>query len=137
MISGFPGESEDDFKQSLDFVDEIGFSRLHAFTYSPRPGTAAAKMPDQIPNATKKDRTRRMIELGEQLSLSYHQGFIGQTRPVLWENNIGANKDNLLWSGYSDNYIRVTAAGPINLFNSVTLARLLGAKADGATGTIV
>lgn len=137
IILGFPGESEDDFEQSLDYVREIGFSRLHAFTYSPRPGTAAAKMPDQIPNATKKERTRRMIELGKQLSHSYHQGFIGQTRPVLWETNIGANKDNLLWSGYSDNYIRVTAAGPVNLFNSVTPARFLGAQADGAAGTIV
>jgi threonylcarbamoyladenosine tRNA methylthiotransferase MtaB len=137
MILGFPGESRYDFEQSLDFVREIGFSRLHAFTYSPRPGTAAAGMPMQIPHATKKERTRQMIELGKQLSLAYHQRFFGQTRPVLWETNIGANKENLLWSGYSDNYIRITAAGPVNLYNSVTPTRLLEVQPGGATGTIV
>ena len=137
MILGFPGETEDDFEQSLDYVADIGFSRLHAFTYSPRPGTAAAKMPGQIQNAIKKERTRRMIELGKNLSLAFHRRYDGQTRPVLWESNIGANKNGLLWSGYSDNYIRVTAAGPVNMFNSVTPTRLHKAQADGVAGTII
>jgi threonylcarbamoyladenosine tRNA methylthiotransferase MtaB len=136
-ILGFPGETEYDFEQSLDYVQEIGFSRLHAFTYSPRPGTAAAKMPDQIQNVVKKERTRRMIELGKKLSLAYHQRYNGQTRPVLWESNIGANNNGLLWSGYSDNYIRVTATGPANMFNLVTPTRLHKAQADGAAGTII
>ncbi len=137
MILGFPGESEFDFEQSLEYVGEIAFSRLHAFTYSPRPGTAAAKMPNQIQTAIKKERTRRMIDLGKELSLAYHQRFNGQTRPVLWETNIGANKDGLLWSGYSDNYIRVTATGPVNIFNSITPTLLHEGKADGAAGTII
>jgi len=137
MILGFPAETEFDFEQSLDYVREIGFSRLHAFTYSPRPGTAAAKMPGQIQNAIKKERTRRMIELGKELSLAYHQRYDGQTRPVLWETNIGARKNGLLWSGYSDNYIRVTAVGPENMFNSVTPTQLYGARTDGVAGNII
>lgn len=137
MILGFPGETEYDFDQSLDYVREIGFSRLHAFTYSPRPGTAAAKMPGQIQNALKKERTRHMIELGKTLSLAFHRRYNGQTRPVLWESNIGANRNGLLWRGYSDNYIRVTAAGPVNMFNSVTPTRLHKAQADGVAGTII
>jgi threonylcarbamoyladenosine tRNA methylthiotransferase MtaB len=137
MILGFPGETENDFRQSLDFIHEIGFSRLHAFTFSPRPGTAAAKMPAQIENSVKKDRTKRMIELGQKLSLAYHERYNGQTRPVLWESNIGADKESLLWSGYSDNYIRVTAPGPVNLYNHVTPTRLSEAGMDGITGEIV
>ena len=137
MILGFPGETEFDFEQSLDYVREIGFSRLHAFSYSPRPGTTAARMPDQIQNSVKKERTRQMIELGKSLSLTFHQRFDGQTRQVLWETNIGANKNGLLWSGYSDNYIRVTAAGTGDIFNSVTPTRLHQARADGVAGTII
>jgi threonylcarbamoyladenosine tRNA methylthiotransferase MtaB len=137
MILGFPGETEFDFEQSLDYVRKIGFSRLHAFTYSPRPGTVAAKMPGQIQNVIKKERTRRMIELGQELSHAFYRRQSGQTRPVLWETSLGANKDGLLWSGYSDNYIRVTAAGPQNIFNSVTPTRLDAARADGMAGTII
>jgi threonylcarbamoyladenosine tRNA methylthiotransferase MtaB len=137
IILGFPGESEDDFEQTLDYIREMAFSRIHAFTYSPRPGTAAAKMPGQMNKGIKKDRTRRTIELGRELSLAYHQRFTGQTRPVLWETNIGADKNGLRWSGYSDNYIRVTANGPVNLFNSVTPVRLDAAQPDGIIGALV
>ena len=118
-------------------MSEIAFSRLHAFTYSPRPGTAAAKMPGQLTNKVKKERTRRMIELGQKLSLTFHKDNEGKSRPVLWETNVGADKNGLLWNGYSDNYIRVTATGPVNMFNSVTSARLRLARADGMTGDII
>lgn len=137
LILGFPGETEFDFEQTLEYVGEIAFSRLHAFTYSPRPGTAAAKMPGHIENVVKKERTRRMIERGKELSLAFHRRFDGQIRSVLWETNIGADKEGLLWSGYSDNYIRVTAGGPANLFNSVTPTILHTAKADGSAGTVI
>ncbi len=137
IILGFPGETEDDFEQTLDYIREIAFSRLHAFTYSPRPGTAAAKMAGHIKKAIKKDRTRRTIDLGRELSLAYHRRFTGQTRPVLWETNIGADKNGLRWSGYSDNYIRVTANGPVNLFNSVTPARLYAPQPEGISGVLI
>jgi threonylcarbamoyladenosine tRNA methylthiotransferase MtaB len=137
IILGFPGETELDFEQSLDYVRKLNFGRIHAFTYSARPGTAAAKMAGQLPKVIKKERTRRMIELGNELSLAYHKRFDGSVRPVLWESNIGADKDGLLWSGYSDNYIRVTASGPVDLFNSVTSTRLCEVDAGGVQGTII
>ncbi|MFN2135165.1 MAG: tRNA (N(6)-L-threonylcarbamoyladenosine(37)-C(2))-methylthiotransferase MtaB [Candidatus Promineifilaceae bacterium] len=136
IILGFPGESEMDFEQSMDFVRESGFSRLHAFTYSQRPGTAAAKMSDQVPPAVRKERTRLMIELGSELSLAFHRRFEGAARPVLWEQATGADQNGLKWAGYTDNYIRVTANGPVELFNTITPTKLSTARADGMSGTI-
>lgn len=137
LILGFPGESENDFALSMDFVQEIGFSRIHAFTYSARPGTAAAKMRGQIPNDRKKERTRRMIELGKKLSLAFHQRFKGQIRPVLWESGIGANHDGLQWAGYTDNYIRVIANSPLDMFNRITPVEIQEVHVDNVSGAIV
>ncbi len=137
VIVGFPGETEADFQTSFDFVREIGFTRLHVFAYSARPGTAAAQMPDHLPNAIKKERSRRMIALGQELSLAFHQQFEDQTRPVLWETAVGANGDGLRWAGYTDNYIRVQAAGPDDLFNRVTSTHLTAARSDGLSGQIL
>jgi threonylcarbamoyladenosine tRNA methylthiotransferase MtaB len=136
IILGFPGESEQDFIQSMDFVREINFSRLHAFTYSARPGTAAARMSDQIAKEEKKNRTRRMIELGKTLSLAFHKHNEGKIRSVLWESTIGSDKNGLRWTGYTDNYIRVLANGPVDLFNKITPARLLEAQADNISGVL-
>ncbi|HEX6386862.1 MAG TPA: tRNA (N(6)-L-threonylcarbamoyladenosine(37)-C(2))-methylthiotransferase MtaB [Anaerolineae bacterium] len=137
VIVGFPGESEADFEASLAYVREIGFGRLHVFSYSPRPGTAAARFPNQVHGTVKKERTRRMIELGQELSLAFHQRYAGRTLNVLWETNTGADKDGLRWTGYTDNYIRVTAHGPADLFNKVTPTRLDEAHPDGTFGTIL
>ncbi len=137
IICGFPGESEADFTASLDFVREIHFARLHAFTYSARPGTAAAGMPDQLPGAVKKERTRAMIALGNQLSTAFHARYSNTTRDVLWETNVGADPDGLRWAGYTDNYIRITTNGPTDLFNRVTRVRLSDPRPDGMRGTVV
>ena len=137
IICGFPGESDDDFRQSLEFVREIAFGRLHVFTYSPRPGTAAATMPDRAPKTVRKERTRRMIALGQELSLAFHRRFEGEPRDVLWETTLGAGDDGLRWTGYTDNYIRVTAPGPRDLCNRITPTRLLKAHSDGLQGAIL
>ncbi len=137
IILGFPGETEHDFAQSMAFVREIDFARLHAFTYSARPGTAAARMNDQISKDQKKERTRRMIELGKALSLEFHQRFEGQIRPVLWESSIGADQDGLRWAGYTDNYIRVMANGPVDLFNQITPVELHTAREENIAGRLV
>jgi threonylcarbamoyladenosine tRNA methylthiotransferase MtaB len=137
IICGFPGEHDDDFRLSLDYVREIAFGRLHVFTYSPRPGTAAATMPDQVPTAERKARTRRMIALGQELSLAFHQGFEGQKRDVLWETTVGAGDEGLRYAGYTDNYIRVTASGAAGLFNRISTTRLHDAQAGGLRGTIL
>jgi threonylcarbamoyladenosine tRNA methylthiotransferase MtaB len=137
IICGFPGETEEAFQESLDFVREIGFSRLHVFTYSPRPGTAAADMPGQLPKQERKARTRRMIALGEELSLGYHKAYEGEEREVLWEATVGGDDGGLRWIGYTDNYMRVTANGPDDLFNRVTLTRLVEAHTTSLRGTVL
>lgn len=137
IIVGFPGETEADFQDSLDFVREIGFTRLHVFSYSSRPGTAAAKMPGHLPKAVKKERARRTIALGQELSLAFHRRYETKTRPVLWESAIGADKGGLRWAGYTDNYIRVLAHGPADLFNRITLTQLINAQPDGVSGRII
>lgn len=137
IICGFPSETEKEFQESLDFVREIAFSRLHVFTYSPRPGTAAASMPGQLPKKERKARTRRMIALGEDLSLRYHRTYLGEEREVLWEATVGADDGGLRWIGYTDNYMRVTAHGPGDLFNRVARTRLIEAGPSGLQGTVL
>ncbi len=137
LIVGFPGESEEDFRQSYKFVRDIGFSRLHVFTYSRRPGTAAAEMVGQVAPAVKKERVRKMIDLGRELSLVFHQRYEGQTVNVLWETAVGADDKGLRWLGYSDNYIRVSATGSRGLINQVTPTRLTCAEPEGMSGLVL
>jgi threonylcarbamoyladenosine tRNA methylthiotransferase MtaB len=136
MITGFPGETDADYQESYEFVEEIGFSRLHVFGYSERPGTAAASMGGKVPAFTKKERTRHMIELGKKMGLAYHQSYVGKTLPVLWERAVGADEQGLRWVGYTDNYIRVHAHGSADLFNQVTPVHLTEATTDSMVGTI-
>jgi threonylcarbamoyladenosine tRNA methylthiotransferase MtaB len=136
LIVGFPGETAAEFAETMAYVAEIGFGRLHAFTYSARPGTAAARMPGQLPKALKKERISQLLALGAEMGLAYHSQFVGQTVNVLWEQAVGADNGGLRWSGYSDNYIRVTASGPVDLFNRVTSVRVTAVTADSATGEI-
>lgn len=137
LIVGFPGETDLEFGESLDFVREIGFSRLHVFTYSSRPGTAAARMPNHVPQSVKKERARQMIDLGHQLSLAFHHNYEGKQMQVLWETAVGANGSGLKWVGYTNNYIRVYAAGPANLNNQVTRAHLHSARPEGMGAEIL
>ncbi len=136
IIAGFPGETDADFAATSEFVAEIDFSRLHVFGYSPRPGTAAARMVDQVPAAVKKERVARLIDQGHRQSEAFHRRFEGSCRPVLWERVVGADARGLRWIGYSDNYIRVSAYGPADLSNQVTPTRLSGATADGLHGEV-
>ncbi len=136
VIVGFPGETEADFEDSLDFVREIGFSRLHVFPYSKRPGTAAAKMAGHLPKAVKKERVHRMIDLGKTLSLDFHRRYEGEQVDVLWETAVGADEHGLRWMGYTDNYIRVQGSGSAELFNTITSTYLSDARPEGMTGVV-
>jgi threonylcarbamoyladenosine tRNA methylthiotransferase MtaB len=137
IICGFPGETDADFAESLAYVAEIGFSRLHVFGYSARPGTAAATMPNHVPKVVKKERVQRMIALGKEMGLAFHQQYEGQTVNVLWEQVAGADENGLRWQGYTDNYIRVLGHGGAELVNRVTPTQLYGAHADGMEGAIL
>ncbi|MEM7333759.1 MAG: tRNA (N(6)-L-threonylcarbamoyladenosine(37)-C(2))-methylthiotransferase MtaB [Chloroflexota bacterium] len=136
LIVGFPGETKSDFEASLEYVESIGFSRMHVFSYSQRPGTVAAKFPNQVDPQTKKERTRQMIALGKQLSLQFHRRYENQTMNVLWEQSVGADHEGLRWVGYTDNYIRVHGHGSPDLFNQVTPTTLHSASENGLQGKI-
>lgn len=102
IIVGFPGETEEDFKETFEFVKTIGFSRIHVFKYSSRKGTPAAKLENQIHGSIKNDRSTRLIELGDDLMEVFASKYIGKNMEVLFEE-----KYNGYYEGYSTNYIRV------------------------------
>lgn len=131
LIVGFPGETEAEFEESLHFVESIGFARLHVFPYSARPGTTAARMPNQVPDAVKKERAARLIALSSRLWQDYQARHIGRTVEVLWESAHGATPDGLLWSGLTGNYLRVITTTPQMLGNTITSARLVSLTDKG------
>ena len=111
LIVGFPGESAVDFQEGLAFVAEMRFAHAHIFPFSAREGTAAAKFADGVPTVIKKERGQQMRALVEQTGRQERQHFIGTTRPVLWEGEGQPLTDQpgRLWSGLTDNYLRVMA----------------------------
>ncbi len=133
LIVGFPGESEDEFATSYEFVAQMAFARVHVFPYSARPGTPAAAMPDQVPHQVRKARARQMAALGQRMADQFRQQFVGQTLEVLWEQGRNAAQD-YTWSGLTDNYIRVTTVSQENLSNTLTPTRLTAVTPTGMEG---
>lgn len=106
IIVGFPSETEEDFQDTLSFVREVQFSKVHVFPYSRRSGTVAADMAEQVPGDVKKDRVRRLLALSKELETEYMKKFIGKTLPVLMEVN---RTDYSL--GHTSNYLLVKVPG--------------------------
>ncbi|GFN34710.1 tRNA (N(6)-L-threonylcarbamoyladenosine(37)-C(2))-methylthiotransferase MtaB [Tepidimicrobium xylanilyticum] len=102
IIVGFPGETDEEFNETYQFVKDIHFSRIHVFKYSPRKGTPASKFKDQIHGDIKNERSDRLIHLGEELMKDFNKRFVGRTLEVLLEDK----KDGFI-EGYTTNYIRV------------------------------
>lgn len=120
IIVGFPGESDGEFAESYDLCRRLGFSGIHVFSYSKRPGTKAESMPNHIDERVKKERSERMLRLAAESARSFTLDFQGKTMAVLWEENIGGGQ----WDGLTDNYIRVTAFSRDRLKNRVINAKL-------------
>lgn len=114
VIVGFPGETEEEFKESYDFARRMDFARIHVFSYSPRPGTKAAGMPGQVEDKVKRERSRRMLSLGRACIRNFRKGFLGKTLMVLWEKETGG-----VWSGLTDNYIRAYTESDQDLTNQL------------------
>lgn len=85
VLVGFPGETEEEFLQTLSFCEEVGFAKMHIFPYSRRAGTAAARMPGQLSRAVKSERARQMAQLDERMSIAYRERMVGSVQPVLFE----------------------------------------------------
>ena len=125
MIVAFPGETEEEFAESLAFIRKCAFADMHIFPYSRRPGTPADKMPGQHNNATKEARSRAAIALAEEMSRAYREGFIGRTLEVLFEEREGE-----FYTGHAPNYIKVYARGE-NLHNEIRTVTVLEVYRDG------
>jgi len=137
IITGFPGESEADFDESLVFVKDMHFAGGHVFTYSARPGTAAARMPGKVPHAVRKERNARMRAVLASSALRYQGEFVGKIVPVLWESATALGSDGWTMSGLTDNYLRVNARAPRHLWNQITPVRLNEIEGDHLQGSIV
>jgi threonylcarbamoyladenosine tRNA methylthiotransferase MtaB len=135
VIVGFPGETGAEFTESLAFVQEMEFARVHVFPYSLRPGTPAAGMPDQVSPQARADRARAMRAAAADSSRAFHQQFVGRTMEVLWESSRVGPGDPV-WTGLTDNYLRVRATSPRDLADRFTSVRLVALAGDGLRGEI-
>ena len=131
MIVGFPGETEEEFEKSLSFIRQCRFADMHIFPYSRRPGTPAAEMPGQLPNAVKEERSRRAIAVSQEMSQSYHRALLGTTQAVLVEGMEGEHS-----VGHAMNYVKIYIPGayPRNEIQTVAVTSLYG---DGVTGEVI
>ena len=131
IIVGFPGETEEEFQETYDFVKTIGFSRIHVFKYSPRKGTPASQMDNQIHGSIKQARSEELIKLGNQLANSFMESFLGKTMEVLFEEE----KDGY-FEGYTTNYLRVKVKTSKDLQGKILPVKIIDKKEDILVGKI-
>jgi threonylcarbamoyladenosine tRNA methylthiotransferase MtaB len=136
IITGFPGEDQHEFSESLEFVDEMQFAGGHAFTYSARPGTAAALMPGQVPHHIRKERNAHIRAVLAASGDEFRKGFIGNEAAVLWENATAMGPETWSMNGLTDNNLRVYAQAPRHLWNQITTVRLTRVREEGLEGKI-
>lgn len=115
IIVGFPGETDEEFKETLQFVKDIQFSRIHVFKYSIREGTKAAEMESQVDDMVKSSRSKELIDLGESISSEFMKKFVGRDLRVLIETE----KDDKLFEGHTTNYLKVLLKSDINVKNEI------------------
>lgn len=137
IIAGFPGEKESEFDESLDFVREMNFAGGHVFTYSLRPGTAAARMRSQIPDEVKKQRNHRLRQVLAESAHDYSLTFVGRSLQVLWESVSKYGDSGWQMEGYSNNYLRVRANSNNPRWNEIDKVRVVNMKAKTLIGQIL
>ena len=129
IIVGFPGETDEEFQESYDFCRQMGFARIHVFPYSPRQGTEATRKPTSLANSARTQRNQNLGALARECAQNYRQRFLGRTMSVLWEKQSGG-----IWSGHTDNYIKVYTRNTEDLRNKLLPAKLLKIYKDGVWG---
>jgi threonylcarbamoyladenosine tRNA methylthiotransferase MtaB len=127
VIAGFPGESEADWQQTIDYIAATGFGHLHIFPYSPRSGTRAAQMPEQLDRAVKRQRVAELHELAGTMKKQTMERYLNRTFPILWESKTTfRGAERFRYWGYTPNYLRVAVDVPAAqaLAHSIRTARL-------------
>ena len=132
LIVGFPGETEEEFQQTLDFIQKCAFSAMHIFPYSKRPGTPAAKLPGQVLNAVKEERAHRAAQIARTMQDTYLDSWVGETVPVLFEEEREG-----LWRGHTTRYCEVTVPSAQPLHNQLRQVQLTGHDGGALQGVLV
>lgn len=130
IIAGFPGETEEDFRASYAFAEEIGFAKIHAFPYSPKRGTPAAARKDQLLNAVKAERSHRLIELSDKMADAFIRKYVGKEVEVLFERAVGEG----VYEGHTTNYIKVRATAEGDLTNRICMTKITKAEKEELFG---
>ena len=132
LIVGFPGETEEEFQQTLDFIQKCAFSAMHIFPYSKRPGTPAAKLPGQVLNAVKEERAHRAAQIARTMQDTYLDSWVGETVPVLFEEEREG-----LWRGHTTRYCEVAVQSAQPLHNQLRQVRITGRDGGALQGVLV
>jgi len=127
VITGFPGETDEDFLETCNFLNDLDISYLHVFTYSERPGTLAGEMKDQVPMAIRRERNKKLRILSARKLRLFYESQLGNEMPVLFE----ADHKNGIMHGHTPNYIKVKATYDSSLINNIMLCRLNNIDPDG------
>jgi threonylcarbamoyladenosine tRNA methylthiotransferase MtaB len=135
LIVGFPGETEEQFNNTYKSVQEIGFSRMHIFPYSPRQGTPAASFPNQLNKGIKEERSRIMHRLAEEMSKNYAQTYLGKQVGVLVEGNVGEQPN--LWQGLTDTYLKVEFLAEQECAGKLMQTEIVGLEGDVLQGQLL
>ena len=137
IIVGFPGETDDDFEESLRFVKSMSFSGGHIFGFSPRPGTAAEKYDLKVPNNIIRERSKRMRSVISQSAEEFRTKMIGSIAEVLWETTKKISMQDWHMHGWSGNYVRVETIAQQPLWNQISCVRLMEVKSNGMVGELI
>jgi threonylcarbamoyladenosine tRNA methylthiotransferase MtaB len=137
IMTGFPAETDDEFRESLDFIYRMNFADGHVFTYSAREGTPAVNFPHQVAHPLRKERNARIRELLKESAVKYRQQFVGAELIALWEQVETLEDNNHKAIGLTDNYLRVEASAFPDIWNSFSAVRITGISPRGVWGEIV
>lgn len=129
VIVGFPGETEEEFSDTMEFVNKIGFSHIHVFKYSKRAGTKAAEMPDQIPEEIKTRRSNELIALSEKMSMEYKSHFMGKIEKILFEEEVQI-EGKTYQVGHNERYLKLAVLQDQDLSNKILQAKICSELTD-------
>lgn len=133
VMVGFPGESEEDFAESMAFVKKINFASAHVFAYSRRPGTRADAFPDQIPEYVKHERSKKLLAVVKKLKSEFYDDQIGKVEPVLFEMQVSDG----VYGGHTKNYVPVQVKSDVELHNKLIYVKLISRNNDVVVGEIL
>lgn len=126
IIVGFPGETEEDFRESYAFAEEIGFAKIHVFPYSPKRGTPAAARKDQLLNAVKSERSHTLIQLSDRMAADFLADAVGTDAEVLYERAVGDG----IYEGHTTNYMKVHGRSEVDLTNRICKTHITRAEGE-------